>query len=610
MDSLLAFGIDLGTSNSAVAVADLRSGSGEIQMVPQVQPSGPQELVKTPLLPSVLYAVRSDEKSSFQLPWESDTQQDFIVGRYARERSGEVPDQVIVSAKSWLCNKGCDRHEAILPWGVSEPVSTISPVQAISTLIEVLKQSTNHWMTSRSHSELSQESVVMTVPASFDDEARRLVLEAAASCGLHSVTLLEEPLAAFYSWAEDNKTSWSNKVSRGELVLVCDIGGGTADFTLICISENAGELELERVSVGEHILLGGDNIDLALAFTIRASLQAQGKKLDRWQFGALVQLARAAKETLLSDESKEAVPISLPSRGSNLFAAPVTYTVTRQEVSKIVLDGFFPLTERTDPLSEPQGMGLGEFGLPYASDPAFTKHLASFLRKSDQIVAESHRFSKFLVDGRLKPSAILFNGGVFHSPFLRERVTQLVSEWNGGVAARELTTEHRDLAVARGAAVFSRNKTLGTGLRIKARTTRSYYIGVQGSQPAVPGFTPPVKGICVAPLGLEEGEHRSLSGRRFLLRPGQAIDFRFFSSAERPGDDVGGVVEDADFELQEMASLKTDIIHSNDGDQTQIPVELATTYSEVGVLEVVMKDTNSSAEWKLEMNTREQSVSS
>jgi Hsp70 protein len=602
------FGIDLGTSNCAVAAVAIGDSSNAIINVPLLQIHAPHQAADSTLLPSALYLPRPDEQNDFRMPWGATTDESTtpVIGRYARERSGEVPDQVITSVKSWLCHRGCDRHAAILPAGRDDATGRLSPVHSTELIINHLKSATDFWLTHEGHSaRLSESDVVLTVPASFDDEARRLTIEAATVSGLPQVLLLEEPLAAFYSWVEDHKETWFRHITPGEMVLVCDVGGGTADFTLIAVSEKNGDLDLVRVAVGDHILLGGDNIDLAIAVHIRAVLQSQGTKVDRWQFGALTQLSRFAKETLLSDPLKNAVPLTIPTRGSNLFAAPLTFTLTREAVSRLVLDGFFPLVERSQALSGSPRTGLQEFGLPYASEPAFTKHLAAFLQKSDRIVRDTPEFSGLLVDGVVKPTAVLFNGGVFHSEFLRNRVLQLLQEWNGAVLVRELDSGHRDLAVARGATSFARNRASGQGLRIKAKTTRSYYIGVESTGPAVPGFAPPVKGLCVAPHGLEEGEERDLPHSRFVLHPGEQVNFRFFSSLDRVYDKVGTIVEDADFELAEMGRLETSITpHENSYEGGGIQVSLSARYSEVGVLEVAMKDINSSEQWTLEMNTR------
>ena len=393
-------------------------------------------------------------------------------------------------------------------------------------------------------------------------------------------------------------------------MLVCDVGGGTADFSLIAVSETDGALALERISVGEHILLGGDNMDLALAYVLRARLEDEGKSIDDWQFLALVHAAARAKVTLLEDPDLATVPIALPSRGSSLFAGTVSTTVDRETMEQVLLEGFFPMTGIGDLPQEGRRAGLQEFGLPFAADPVVSKHLARFLARSLTNVRGSQALSALVGDraaGRsfLAPSAVLFNGGVFNARVLRQRIVDLLTAWNDGEAVRELAGAQYDLAVARGAAIYGRNRASGKGLRIKAGAARSYYIGLETSMPAVPGFKPPVKGLCVVPQGMEEGSELLLEGRRFGLVVGEPAEFRFFASEVRSGDRPGDIVANAERELEETSMLEVHLppIAGFPAGQA-VPVQLNAVITELGKLELWMKHETSNQRWKVEFTVR------
>jgi hypothetical protein len=390
---------------------------------------------------------------------------------------------------------------------------------------------------------------------------------------------------------------------------------------LVAASDNGGELELERISVGEHLLLGGDNMDLALAFQTRARLADKGVELDSWQFQTLVHLTRAAKEKLLSDGSLSSYPITIPSRGSNLFAKGISTELLRNDVTQIILDGFFPIVEADAAPQRGRNAGLREIGLAYAKDPAFTKHLADFLRKSlERIRINKNAYSatiQALAESRelsLTPNAVLFNGGVFNSSYLRERMLALLNSWgtNNNLPVRELTGTNRDTAVAVGAANYAMTKLSGKGLRIKSGTTKSYYIGIESAAPAIPGFSVPVKGFCVLPFGTEEGSELDIGEQTFSLLTGEESEFRLFSSSERLNDEVGALINNADSELQESSPLIVTIPHIKDGDFPEVVhVRLHSKITEVGVLEVWLQhvdshDHDSSARWKLEFNVRPQ----
>jgi len=345
--------------------------------------------------------------------------------------------------------------------------------------------------------------------------------------------------------------------------LVCDVGGGTADFSLIAVTDIDGRVELERVSVGEHILLGGDNMDLALAFALQAKLEAEGKSLDPWQFLALVHAASKAKITLFEDSSLAEAPIAVPSRGSSLFAKTVSTTLDRDTVEQVVLDGFFARTSIGDVPRESRKGGLQEFGLPYASDPVVSKHIAQFLSRSLQNVKASPEagcpgWTRAAAEV-LIPTAVLFNGGVFKAESIRARVLDLLASWNDGQPVRELQGFEPDLAVARGAAIYGRHRATGKGIRIKAGTARSYYIGLETSMPAIPGYKPPMKALCVVPQGMQEGAELVIEGRDFGLVTGRAAEFRFFSSSVRSGDTPGQTLPDAERDLEDAGLLEVEI---------------------------------------------------
>jgi hypothetical protein len=391
--------------------------------------------------------------------------------------------------------------------------------------------------------------------------------------------------------------------------LVCDVGGGTADFSLIAVTDIDGRVELERVSVGEHILLGGDNMDLALAFALQAKLEAQGKSLDPWQFLALVHAASKAKITLFEDSALAEAPIAVPSRGSSLFAKTVSTTLDRDTVEQVVLDGFFARTSIGDVPRESRKGGLQEFGLPYASDPVVSKHIAQFLSRSLQNVKASEKLAALVgtpaTAEMLIPTAVLFNGGVFKAESIRARVLDLLASWNGGQPVRELQGFEPDLAVARGAAIYGRHRATGKGIRIKAGTARSYYIGLETSMPAIPGYKPPMKALCVVPQGMQEGAELVIEGRDFGLVTGRAAEFRFFSSSVRSGDTPGQTLPDAERDLEDAGLLEIEIPALDDVPTGEVvPVRLNAVVTELGVLELWMKHVKSDLRWKVEFQVR------
>lgn len=610
MTHRFSLGIDLGTSNSAIAITDVDSDRTEPVEITQVL--GPNRIGEKPLLPSALYIPHPDEfpADAFPLPWANGARGREIVGVFARDHGALVPDRLVTSAKSWLSNPHIDPRQPTLPWN-SDVGEKLSAFECSRLYLEHLREGVLY--AERRHQrewDLSQGQIVLTVPASFDEVARNLTAEAAEAAGLGKVILLEEPLAAFYAWTAQAGKEWRGQVGPGDIVLVCDVGGGTADFSLIAVAERDGSLELERISVGEHILLGGDNMDMALAYTLKARIESEGVTLDAWQFLALVHAAANAKVTLFENESLDEAPIAVPSRGSRLLGGTVSAKLDRATLDQVILDGFFPLTEAGDLPKDGRRSGLREFGLPYAAEPAVSKHLARFLSRSLANVRASETLNRLVgeIDPSaqlLMPTAVLFNGGVFKAARIRARVLELLTRWNAGVVVRELEGFQPDLAVAKGASFYGRNRITGKGIRIKAGAARSYYIGLEGSMPAVPGFAPPVKALCVVPQGMEEGSELLIDGQEFGLVTGEPAEFRFFSSEVRSGDVAGQILPDAERELEETSLLEINLPPVDGFPAGQpVPVRINPVVTELGNLELWMKHTNSDRRWKVEFQVR------
>ena len=605
MSFQFSLGIDLGTSNSAIAVADFDTGLASIVEITQLL--GPNQIGEMPTLASALYIAHPQEfaADAVKVPWPSDT---GIIGHFARVHGTLVPDRLVTSAKSWLSNPHIDPRQPVLPWA--------STIEGKLSAFECSRRYLAHLKAGFLYSEaaqgrdwdLSKGQIVLTVPASFDEVARNLTYEAAEAAGLPNVVLLEEPQAAFYAWTAQAGADWRMQVRAGDIVLVCDVGGGTADFSLIAVTSSGGNLALERISVGEHLLLGGDNMDLALAYTLRSQLEDAGKTIDDWQFNCLIHAASVAKVSLFSNPSLDQVPVTIPSRGSSLFASTVATRLDRATLEQVVLDGFLAMTRVTDVPLETGGAALQEFGLPYASDPVISKQLARFLTRSLQNVKASEAFTALVGEqtgSYLKPSAVLFNGGVFKAEPVRQRVLDLLASWNDGQPVRALAGDEPDLAVAKGAAFYGQNRATGQGIRIKAGTARSYYIGLESSMPAIPGFKPPVKALCVVPQGMEEGSECLIEGREFGLVTGKPASFRFFSSEIRSGDTPGQILANAERELEETRRIEVNLpVLEGFSEGQVIPVKIDAVVTEMGNLELWMNHTASDQRWKVEFQVR------
>lgn len=582
-----SIGIDLGTTNSVLAFREMEDGSGVgVASIPQLVNAN--EVAAEPLLPSFLYLPGAKEfpAGATALPWKTDSS--YIVGRFAQRRGAEVSSRLVSSAKSWLSWSAADRTAATLPWNAAEGVTRISPVDASAAYLRHLRMA---WEHEHPDEPFAGQEVLVTIPASFDAVARELTEKAALAAGFTNVTMLEEPQAAFYAWIERHD-DWRQRIGKGDLVLVVDIGGGTTDFTLISVTEREGQLQLERVAVGDHILLGGDNIDLALAHTVAADLAARGTKIDSGQLQALWNNCRLAKEKLLDPLSPASeVPVTILGRGSSLIGGTIKATLRREQVEQ-VLESFLPRAASTDVPQKPRAAGLQEMGLPYASDAAITRHLARFLRQDSK-------------SGLACPTHVLFNGGVLHASFVRERILSVLNGWlkeEGAPAIQPLTGEDLMHAVARGAAYYGAARH-GKGVRIRGGITRSYYVGIETAMPAVPGIPTPVKAFSVAQFGMEEGTSLEMPQRQFGLIVGETAEFRFFSSTARKLDVPGTLIDDFGDDLEELSPVSVRL-ESPGASGELVAVSLETVITETGMLQLwcVARD---GRRWKLEFNVRE-----
>jgi molecular chaperone DnaK (HSP70) len=584
-------GVDLGTTNSVLAYVDTAAGVPDPD-APAVQVLPVPQLVKAGLvearerLPSFLYLPASGELSpeSLVLPWGA---AERVTGELARARGAEVPARVVASAKSWLCSVDADPRAPILPWGAPDDVAKISPVDASAAYLAHLRAAWDASMPAP----LADQDVYLAVPASFDAAARDLTVKAAQQAGLGGAHLIEEPQAAFYAWLAATHGAWREQVAVGETILVCDVGGGTTDLSLVAVGEENGALVLERKAVGDHILLGGDNMDLALAHAVRARLATSGTAIDDWQLRALVHGCREAKEKLLAAGGPTKASVTILGRTRRVVGGALKVEVTRDEAVATLVEGFFPAVAAADRPQVARRLGLQEIGLAYAADAAVTRHVAGFLARHRDVAPGG-------------ASAVLFNGGVMHAARFRERMVEVLSAWRGkGDPVRVLAERHPDLAVAEGAAVYGLARQ-GRGVRIRGGTARAYYVGVEAAMPAVPGVPAPVRALCVAPFGMEEGSEVELPGAEFGLVVGEPAEFRFLGSSVRRDDAPGTVVEAwAPGEIEPLAPLEATL--PADGDEGRaVPVRLHARVTEVGTLELWCVTRDARRRWKLEFNVR------
>lgn len=603
-ESRYIVGIDLGTTNTALAYVDLAAAPAErrpqVFRIPQLVAAG--EVAERPLLPSFAYLPAPGDvvPDTLRLPWHKRQAPAVAVGVFARDLAALQPGKVVSSAKSWLCYDGIDRRRECLPFSRTEAPRRISPVTASRLYLEHLRDAWNHVMAKGNAGlRLEAQTVMLTVPASFDAVARELTVEAAAAAGL-TVRLLEEPQAAFYAWLEQHGDAWRHEVGDGDVVLVCDIGGGTTDLSLIAVSDHGGELQLQRIAVGEHTLLGGDNMDLTLAYGMAAKIKREkGITLDGYQLAALTHACRAAKERL-GEGCNEPQPLTLLGRGSGVIAGTLKTEITPAEMQALLLDGFFPRCGITDKPAERRKVGLRAFGLDYAADPALTRHLAAFIDRHSFRDAAGHP---------MLPTAVLFNGGVTKATAFQARIVDVLQEWNTrrDGAVNLLTQDDPDLAVARGAAWYATVQRQG-GVRIKAGSARAYYLGIDSAQPAVPGFAAPMEALCVVAFGLEEGSSVEIGAEGIGLVIGEPTEFRFFSSTVRRTDTVGTVLAEwGEGDLAELPTLVAELpVEEGQSSSigTLVPIHLRTVLTEIGTLQLWCDDARGGHSWKLEFELR------
>ena len=588
-----SLGIDLGTTNSVLAYVSLNAEmpQAEVLSLPQLVAAATVE--GRSMLPSFLYLGVEQEAAggAFDVPWEPGRR--YAVGEFARRQAAEVPDRTVSAAKSWLCHSRVDRRQPILPWNAPAEVPKISPVTASQRYLEHLVAA---WNAAKPEAPFAAQHVVLTVPASFDASARELTREAAIAAGFPAdFVLLEEPQAAVYAWLNSTGERWRRLLTVNDTLLVCDVGGGTTDLTLVGVAEEGGELILKRIAVGDHLLVGGDNMDLALAHFAAVKFAEKGVNLDPWQSVALWYSCRTAKELLLSPGGPEKHSIAVMGRGRKLVGGSISIEVDRQNVQDLLLDGFFPRSAVADRPQRQRISGFREIGLPFESDTAVTRHLAAFLQAQG-----TGR------DEPIRPTHVLFNGGVFKADALRRRLLDVLGAWFPKDAPRLLEGEHDlDHAAARGAAYYGWSKERG-GVRIRGGTARGYYVGIETAGLAVPGAPRPLRALCVAPIGMEEGAAADVPGDEIGLIVGEPAQFRFFSSStrkqDRPGDVLSAWCTD---EIAETDSLEAVLPADETQEDSYVPVRFQSRITELGVLELWCVSTINDRRWKLEFSVRE-----
>ncbi len=598
-------GIDLGTTHCVMSYADITEGGDDFmqQVMGISQLTSPSVIEEKLQLPSFLYQAHSAElpENSIVLPWNA--KPEYIVGEIARNLGSKTPIRLVSSAKSWLCHAGVDCKSPILPPDAPEDVARVSPFQATQAYLEHMSAA---WLRLHPNAPLGDQDVVITVPASFDPAARELTVEAARSVGLGQAILLEEPQAALYSWIDQTHGEWRKQAKTGDIILVIDVGGGTTDLSLIAVTEKDGVLDLTRIAVGNHILLGGDNMDLALAYTVKAKIEKEGKRLEPWQVQALTHGCRDAKEKLFSSHMTS-VPIVVPSRGSSLIDGVLRSELTIDEVRRVLIDGFLPQVAVSERPVAQTRTGLRATGLPYAQDAGITRHLAAFLAKQQNAADEFESINLPENATFLHPTAVLFNGGVFKAQALTERLMDVLNNWlrvENAPEARLLAGVDLDLAVARGAAYYGFVRK-GKGVRIKGGTAASYYVGIESAMPAVPGMPPEIQALCIAPFGMEEGSQVELPDEEFGLVIGEQVRFKFFASTTRREDIVGTRLDYwQDDELSELNEIE--VVLDTEGRRAGeiIPVHLGSAVTEVGTLELQAMSNVDSSRWKIEFDVR------
>lgn len=601
-EKLFVVGIDLGTTNSSVSYVELESADGcrpAIKKFPVPQLTGPGEFSLLSVLPSFLYIPGEYDIADQDMaaPWTIDQRSRDdrnFAGAFARDHGAKVPARLVSSAKSWLCNKHVDTRARVLPWGAGDEVFKVSPVHASAAYLKHIRKAWNVAMEGDEERYLENQLVVVTVPASFDEVARDLTLTAARMAGLPDVILLEEPLAAFYRWLIRHEKDWPDHVAPNQLILVCDVGGGTTDFTLVTLREVDGSPRFERIAVGDHLILGGDNMDFAIARSVARRLgkspEAMGK--DAWK--TLCHQCRQVKEKIL-DGSTDSGRVTLVGAGSGLIAGTMTARIDRQEIETIVLEQFFPLSGTCAAMDAPDGNA--SWGLPYEENTAVTGHLASFL--------DRHRADvETAIGSRIPcPDLILFNGGALKSQVVQNRIQEAVRHRysrSRDIGPTCLKNREMDLAVSLGAAYYGMVKA-GIGVRVGSGSPRSFYIGVAAG--AARGAGAENQAVCLVERGLEEGSAITLPDRTFKVLANQPVTIDLFSSSFRSGDRSGDLVE-VDETLTALPSLNTVIQFGDKGVQSEIPVRLEASYTEVGTLELWCQSLSTPHRWQLRFQLR------
>lgn len=657
-------GIDLGTTNSAVAYVDLMDEESatvtedaqptersiQTLRIPQLVAAG--EVAPRSILPSFLYLPGDYDlpPSSTALPW--DTDRDYVVGEFAREQGANVPDRLVASAKSWLSYAAVDRTAPILPWGASGEVDKVSPVEASTRYLRHIREAWNAQMVVEDDDEVlnlaelgkgdfddeegvgdreraltqsranqgwfDEQLVVLTVPASFDEAARELTLAAARAAGIARAVLLEEPQAAFYAWLSRHEADWQKRMDAGQLILVCDVGGGTTDFTIIAVREGATGLRFDRLAVGDHLMLGGDNMDLTLGRLLETKLMGQPGKLDARRWPQLVYQARKAKEMLLGRSTEQgSVDITLMGEAGKLIAGTLTSSLDQTEIQQVILDGFFPASALQDKPTDSRRSGLTELGLPYVQDPAITHHLAHFWQRFETLLQdETGRDALF-------PDYLLFNGGTLAPQVIRNRLTETIANWFQPVVNQsdgddwqpaELENPQPELAVALGAAYYGLVR-VGKGVRVGSGSPRSFYIGIGNSSAEsnqnggngadLAASQSLIGAICLIPRGTEEGYEVRLQQLDFEALTNQPVSFQLYSSSTRLGDKLGDQVELSADEVTSLPPIQTVLRYGRRGTTDRLPVQLGVRLTEVGTLELWCYSQKSEHRWQLQFDVRQ-----
>ncbi len=604
-DSRYIIGVDLGTTNSTIAYIDTEKGDKdsykiEVFSIPQLVSE--DKVLDLNTLPSFLYlpgAYDLPEKQA-ALPWGDEGQ--HIVGEFARLQGMKVPSHLVSSAKSWLCHNRVDREGKILPWGSDREVGKVSPVKTSALYLKHIRDAWNHTLSGgKDRNRFERQQVVITIPASFDESARELTSEAVKMAGIPRFTMLEEPQAAFYAWLASHEDDWQDFISEDQLILVFDMGGGTTDFNLITLKKEGERMGFQRVAVGDHLMLGGDNMDLALARNVEARIMGQEKRLDFQQWLSLAQQCRSAKESLLGDSHTQSATVSLLGKGRGVVGASLREEIHRDRVQQVIMEGFFRHVGIDEEAEKERHPGLKELGLPYVYDTAVIKHLSSFLRRHGK-----NRELPHSIDGKsgraiVSPDILLFNGGVFKSEAISEQVVHVINDWFSDGEWNLSVLKHTDLdhAVSLGAAYYGQ-VIRGRGMRISGGSGRAYYIAAKVPAQSADGeLRDPITVLCLLPKGTEEGEEVHLSQPEFQVMANSPVSFDLYSSSYRTGDRKGDIIIEERESFHRLPSIRTILHFGKKGESRRIPVSLGIRLNEFGTLDVWCESKETTHRWKL-----------